>query len=210
MFLVPIFAAVSTLLNSTLDTAPEKALQALIEGNGRFVSQSSIQKPADAERLKLLAKGQHPIAAIVACADSRVAPELVFDQGLGDLFVVRTAGNTVDKAGLGSLEYAIEHLGVKLILVVGHEKCGAVKAAIDGGHLPGSLPSVVAPILPAVKSAKKLSGDLVHNSVRLNALRVAHQLRKADPLIAEEVKSKKVKISAATYDLETGKVTVIE
>ena len=186
------------------------ALSRLMEGNARFAASAQTHPRQQSETREKLAAGQTPVAIVVACSDSRVGPELIFDQGLGDLFVVRCAGNTVDKVALGSIEYAVEHLGVHLLMVVGHEQCGAVKAAIQGGHLPGSLPSVVAPIRPAVAYARKQEGDLVHNSVVTNALRVGHSLRRADSLIAKEIRSGQLKVVAANYDLKSGKVTLLE
>ena len=155
------------------------------------------------------AKGQNPFAVIVGCSDSRVGPEMVFDQGLGDLFVVRTAGEVVDSAALGSIEYAVEHLGSSLIVVLGHERCGAVSAAVAGAKEPGHIAAVLKAIEPAVKQTKGNPGDPVENAVRAQALDVAKQLQEAEPILAERVQSGKLKIVAARYDLDTGKIDLL-
>ncbi|MBL9147624.1 MAG: carbonic anhydrase [Phycisphaerae bacterium] len=202
------------------DTAPlagalgsvssDEALQKLVEGNARFVGNKDNDTPRDVSRRSDLAKGQHPFAGILTCSDSRVPPELVFDQELGDLFVVRVAGNTADDVGMGSLEYAVEHLGVQLVVVMGHEKCGAVAAAVttakEGGELPGHLPAVVADILPVVKQGIADGGDAVHNCVWHNAANVAAKLRSQSPILSEAMEKGRLRICAAVYDLDTGMV----
>ena len=139
--------------------SPDAALARLKAGNARFVANPvSKGKPTAARRAET-AQTQHPFAIIVGCADSRTAPELVFDQNIGDLFVVRTAGNLVDDHGLGSIEYAVDHLGTRLIVVLGHERCGAVKAAMASATAPGHVNSLVRDIQPAVEAAKTEKGD---------------------------------------------------
>src|SRR5208283_2776716 len=140
-----------------------------------------------------------PFAIIVGCADSRTAPELVFDQNIGDLFVVRTAGNLVDDLGLGSIEYAVDHLGTRLIVVLGHERCGAVKAALDSATAPGHVNSLVRDIQPAVKAAKAETGNPLANAVKANARLVAEKIRKEADL--GEHKSE-VRIVSGYYDLD--------
>lgn len=188
--------------------SPNSALQRLMEGNDRYVQGK--MKPHDfiGERCSL-ALGQNPFAVIVGCSDSRVGPEIVFDQGLGDLFVVRTAGEVVDEAALGSIEYAVEHLGSTLILVLGHERCGAVSAAVVGGKAPGHIAAVLKAIEPAVKQAREKSGDLIENAVRAQAVEVARRLQNAEPILVERVRSGQLKIVAARYDLDTGKVELL-
>jgi len=161
-------------------------------------------------RRKELVGGQHPFAVILGCADSRVSPELLFDQGLGDLYVIRVAGNIVDDAILGSIEYAIEHLGTKLILVLGHEKCGAVSAAVEGGEATGHLKALIAAIQPSVRATANDPGDKIHNCVIANARRVAREIRESEPMLKEYVERKGLKVVAADYLLDTGKVNVID
>ncbi len=192
----------------------DQALTRLKEGNRRFVA--DIPNPSDISRKARLAvaKGQGPFAALIGCADSRVGPEHLFEAGLGELFIVRTAGNYVDTAGLGSIEYAVGVLGVPLIVVLGHERCGAVAAAVDvvtkNAQLPGSIGSMVEPILPAViqaRSGMKAGDDLVDASIRANVARVANRLRTmSEPLLADPIKAGRVKVVGATYDLDTGTV----
>jgi carbonic anhydrase len=143
--------------------APTEAISKLKEGNGRYAS-GSLQHPGQTtERRTELAKTQHPFATIISCSDSRVPPEIVFDQGLGDLFIVRVAGNVINDEGLGSIEYSVDHLGTRLILVLGHQSCGAVKAARETiaakGKAPGHIQSLVTAIKPAVEATAKLSAD---------------------------------------------------
>lgn len=184
---------------------PKDAFWKLEEGNARFVSGMTERPRADAARRAEVAKKQHPYAVIVTCSDSRLSPELIFDQGLGDLFVVRVAGNTIDKVALGSIEYALEHLDAHLVVVMGHERCGAVDAAMKGGHAPGSIGAVVDPILAAIKGKKTLD-DAVESNVKL----VAARLAKGDALMKELLHTGEFKIVGARYDLDSGKVTWIK
>jgi carbonic anhydrase len=202
------FVASPTL--SAEDTAsPDEALARLLEGNKRFVAGATQHPNQSVERRAALAEGQKPIAIILTCADSRVAPELYFDQGLGDLFVLRNAGNVLDDHMLGSIEYAVEHLKTGLIVVVGHAKCGAVSAAVAGGHAAGHIRSIVESIEPAVESSGKQEGDKIDNAVRANATRVAEILRRVEPIIGEAVKAGHVKVVAGRYDLATGRVEIL-
>jgi carbonic anhydrase len=191
--------------------SPDEALKLLVEGNARFVSGHLTHAGPEqiAEARGTLSEGQSPFAVIVGCSDSRVGPEIVFDQGLGDLFVVRTAGEVVDATALGSIEYAVEHLGSSLILVLGHEHCGAVAAAVAGAKLPGHINAVLDAIEPAVKQTKGQPGDPVENAVRAQALDVAKQLQEAEPILAKRVESGKLKIVAGRYDLSTGKIELL-
>jgi carbonic anhydrase len=187
---------------------PDEALKRLMQGNARFVfgHMTHVAPEHIAEARRGVAKRQTPFAIIVGCSDSRVGPEIVFDQGLGDIFVVRTAGEVVDATALGSIEYAVEHLGSSLIVVLGHERCGAVSAAVGGTKEPGHIAAVLKAIEPAVEQTKGKPGDPVENAVRAQALDVAKQLQNAKPILAERVHSGKLKIVAARYDLDTGKV----
>lgn len=198
------------LLNScTVPVAPspEKpvpaadALARLKDGNARFASQRSNSARDLAGMRKRDAQSQHPFAIVVGCADSRTSPELVFDQGLGDLFVVRTAGNLVDDHALGSIEYGVEHLGARLIVVLGHERCGAVKATLGGGHAPGHIGSLVNDIAPAVAASKGRPGDPLDNAVKENAARVGRAIKSNAHL--GELK-KDVTVISGVYDLDTG------
>jgi carbonic anhydrase len=189
---------------------PDAALTRLLEGNQRYTRNKERHPDQSSARRKELAEGQHPFAVILGCADSRVPPELLFDQGLGDLFVIRVAGNIVDDAILGSIEYAVQHLGTKLIVVLGHEKCGAVSAAVEGGDAAGHLKALVAAIQPSVSATAKDSGDRIHNCVIENARRVARQLRQSEPVIKPAAERNELKIVAADYALDTGKVTLLD
>ncbi len=181
----------------------EAALAKVKEGNARFASSTvSEGKPTAAKRAET-AQAQHPFAVVVACADSRTAPELVFDQNIGDLFVVRTAGSLVDDHGLGSIEYAVDHLGVRLIIVLGHERCGAVTAALASDSAPGHVESLVRDIQPAVKATKGKEGNMLDLTIAENARLVAAQIRKEASF--GEV-AKEVRVVSGVYDLDTGKV----
>lgn len=188
---------------------PESALELLLAGNRNYATGNAIRPDQTLSRRAELVKGQQPFAIVLTCADSRVAPEIYFDQGLGDIFVLRNAGNVLDDHIIGSIEYAVEHLGSSLIIVVGHAKCGAVSAAVAGGHAPGHLPSIVQSIQPAVAHTAKAPGDKVDNAVRANAQLVVNELTQCGPIISEAVAKKKLKIVAARYDLASGRVEVL-
>ncbi|MGA2253824.1 MAG: carbonic anhydrase [Thermoguttaceae bacterium] len=183
--------------------SPDVALARLKAGNARFVATPVSKGKPTAVRRAETARAQHPIAIIVGCADSRTSPELIFDQSLGELFVVRTAGNLVDDYGLGSIEYAVDHLGTRLVVVLGHERCGAVKAAMESATAPGHVNSLVRDIQPAVVAAKTEQGDPLANTVKANARLMAEKIRKEADL--GEHKSE-VRIVSAYYDLDTGVV----
>ena len=180
--------------------------QKLVDGNNRFISAQATHPNSSAARREEVAKGQHPFAIIVSCSDSRVPPEILFDQGMGDLFVIRVAGNVVDDIGIASIEYAVEHLGVKLVVVLGHEKCGAVSAAVQGGKLPGHLPKHVKAIIPAVNAAKKMKGDLVVNAINQNVHHVVKLLKNSKPILEEVIHKHELEIIGAYYDLDDGTV----
>lgn len=189
----------------------DQALKRLMDGNKRFVIHKERHPDSSIPwRKQLAAAGQHPFAVILGCADSRVPPELIFDQGLGDVFVIRDAGNVVDDEVMGSIEYAVEHFGVSLVMVLGHEKCGAVTAAVEGGEAPGHIKAVVESIQPAVLAARKEGGDIVHNCIIANARRAAAQIRAAEPLLHPKVESGAVRVVAADYELATGKVILLK
>lgn len=200
-----------------ISLSPDEVLQDLIEGNARFASgqpQSPRRTPKD---FSMLSESQLPEAIVIACADSRVPPELLFDQGVGDLFVVRVAGNIVSGAGAvvkGSIEYAVAELGVKLIMVLGHSNCGAVKAAVkhinDQDPLPGAIDEMVKNIRPAVERAKKIQGNVVENSIRENVLLGVERLKTLEPILKEPVAAGRLKVVGATYDLATGRVRLTD
>lgn len=189
----------------------DEALKTLMEGNQRYLSGKTKGPNRSAARRTELAKGQHPIAIVVSCSDSRVPPELLFDQGFGDIFVVRTAGNIVDSIALGSIEYAVDHLGTKLIVVLGHERCGAVTAALQGGEAPGNIKSVVDAIKPAVEKGKARHsghGEVLDTCIISNVKQVAQKIRTTAPILSEKVEDGMVKVVGAYYDLDSGAVNM--
>lgn len=194
--------------------SPAQALARLMEGNRKFVADEDNVSDLSTRRRLELARGQAPFAALVGCADSRVGPEQLFGAGLGELFIVRTAGNYVDDAGYGSLAYAVAALGVPLIVVLGHERCGAVDAAtklvVNNEQLPPSLTRMVQPILPAVVDARSsvaAGGDLLDHAIHINVRHVVRTLREStDPLLAAPMREGKVMVVGAYYDLDTGAV----
>jgi len=175
-------------------------------GNDHHVSKQYRRPNQSGARQRELATGQHPHAAILTCADSRVPPEIIFDQGLGDLFDVRVAGNVAADAEIASLEYAAEHLDVPLIVVMGHQKCGAVSAAAEAGTPPGKLPTLVDLIKPAVTAAAKLPGDRIENAVRINVENTVLQLRTQKPILEGLCAKGQLRVVGAVYSLDTGKV----
>ncbi|HJV34354.1 carbonic anhydrase, partial [Geomonas sp.] len=195
----------------------DQALQKLMDGNARYVeSKLGTCAATDASARAKLATSQHPYAIILSCSDSRVPPELIFDQSLGEVFVVRVAGNVADPIVLGSIEYAAEHLGSPLIMVLGHERCGAVTASVKAKGKPeGNIGAIVKAIEPSAKKAKKTckgksTEEIVECAVSLNAKAVAADLTKKSKVLAHELKEGKIKIVAAKYDLDDGKVTLLQ
>ena len=187
----------------------DEALQALLDGNKRFIS-GNLEHPNHCEESRRLTSGgQKPIATILCCADSRVPPVDIFDQGIGDLFVVRVAGNIIGDHTLGSIEYSVRHLDIPLVIVMGHSCCGAVGAVASEVKLDGHMASFTAPIQTAIKQAKDKEGDLVDNTAKELAGNMARHLEKSEPIIADYVNDKKVKIVPAFYDFHTGKVTLL-
>jgi carbonic anhydrase len=193
--------------------APADALRRLMDGNARYAANALNERDFSAGRAARV-QGQYPIAQILSCSDSRVSPELAFDQGPGDLFVMRVAGNVVSNDLLASLEYGAQFLGSPLIMVLGHSACGAVDAAIkvlkDKAVLPGHLPGLIAAIKPAVIAAEKTkSGNLIDNAVAENVRRQVARLKSQPPIVQKLYAGKKIDIVGAVYDLASGKVTVI-
>ncbi|MBI3755624.1 MAG: carbonic anhydrase [Deltaproteobacteria bacterium] len=193
--------------------SPDEALSKLVDGNKRFVEGKQVQKDIGNTRRTELTKGQQPFAVILSCSDSRVPPEHIFDQGLGDIFVVRVAGNVADPIELGSVEYAAEHLGSPLILVLGHQMCGAVKATVAGGKPEGNIGSIVKKIEPAVKKARAQNKDkdkVLDAAILENTKNTVAALTQKSAIIKHLVEEKKVKIAAGVYNMSTGKVELVE
>ncbi|PXA70566.1 carbonic anhydrase [Caulobacter sp. D4A] len=191
--------------------SPDEALGRLKHGNAIFARGGASLVLPSAARISEMAGGQKPFAVIVGCSDSRTAPELIFDCNLGELFIVRVAGSTVGPEGLGSILYAVEHLGAPLVVVLGHTKCGAVGAAVDvatkHAHLHGALQDMVLPILPAVFDAEsEHPSDLQDAAIRRNVRNTAARLKVADGTLAERVAQGRLKIISACYDLSTAQV----
>ncbi|CAH0350279.1 carbonic anhydrase [Sphingobium sp. CECT 9361] len=192
---------------------PDEALQRLKDGNAAFMADKPVEADVSRDRRLELAQGQQPFATLVGCSDSRVGPEQLFGAGLGELFIVRTAGNNVDTAGMGSIEYSVMALGVPLIVVLGHEKCGAVAAATDivtkDARFPGSIGRMVEPILPAVMAAQRAhpDGDLVEHAVEENVRRMVERLQEySEPMLLEPQQRGELKVVGAVYSLSTGEV----
>jgi carbonic anhydrase len=195
----------------------DQALQKLIEGNIRYVAlQMTSCTQTTKETIETLSKGQNPYAIILSCSDSRVPPEIVFDTTLGELFVVRVAGNIPDPIILGSIEYAAEHLGSPLVMVLGHERCGAVMAAFDAQGAPGgNIGAIVQTIAPAVKKAKqavkgKTKDELVQTAINNNVGLSAENLTRQSPVIKRLVKEGKLRIVQAMYHLDDGRVLLLD
>lgn len=193
------------------DMSPDQALKVMKDGNASYLTDSPVRAAQGRERRIEIALGQTPFCVLVSCSDSRVSPEILFGRGLGELFIVRNAGNTADTAATGSIEYAVAQLGVPLVLVMGHSRCGAVEAAVsvvrDNTQFAGSIGRMIEPIVPAVLSVRDKAGDLVENAVRANVSRVVARLRTAsEPSLLDPLKAGKLRIVGAAYSLDTGNV----
>lgn len=212
-FVVAIFAAASSAVAEDAD----QALKKLMEGNKRYVSGTCIQRDLSDAKRKELSKGQKPSAIVVTCSDSRVSPELLFDHSIGDVFVVRTAGNVVDKIALGSIEYAAEHLHSPLVYVLGHEKCGAVKATLDTieakGKPEGNIGAILEKVMPAAVAANKKGGskdEILEYAIKENVKNTSNEIMAKSSIIQHLVHENKVKIAAGEYSLQTGQVEAVE
>jgi carbonic anhydrase len=201
---------------SSAAPGPDEVLAKLLRGNKRFMRGETTDPRRKPEDFAKLAEGQTPLAVIVGCADSRVPPEILFDQGVGDLFVVRVAGNVISGAGAtvkGSIEYAVAELNVPLVMVLGHSQCGAVKAAVQhisaADPLPGAIAELVSTIKPAVVKAKGQAGDALENAIKANVGIGVERLKSLEPILAVPVKQGRLKVVGGVYDLRTGAVTVI-
>jgi carbonic anhydrase len=189
-----------------------EVLKQLTKGNERFASEDNkFPRMGESRREETFKKGQHPIATVLTCSDSRVPPELIFDQGIGDLFVIRVAGNVCDVDEMGSIEYAVEHLHTPVVIVLGHRSCGAVTAVASGAELHGNLKPLVDNIFPAVDAARQshpqLQGDeFIDKAIRANVTQSIKDLLKGSEIVREHVKGGELKVVAAMYNLESGKV----
>ncbi|MEG4804295.1 carbonic anhydrase [Microcoleus sp. ARI1-B5] len=190
------------------DMTPDAALKQLMDGNKRFVDRKRISPHQDFPRITEIAKTQKPFAAILGCADSRFPSEIIFDQGFGDLFVCRVAGNVATPEEIGSLEFGTLVLGAKVLVVVGHERCGAVDATLKGAQVPGQIGSLIEAIKPAVESSKDQAGDKLENACKANIRLQANRL-KASPVISKLIQENKLKVVGGYYDLDTGTVTIL-
>ena len=195
----------------TTDLTADQALALLKEGNATFKTDSPVRAGVGRERRLEIARGQTPFVVLVSCSDSRVPPELLFGRGLGEMFIVRNAGNTVDTTALGSIEYGVGLLGVPLVVVLGHERCGAVEAAVavvkENAAFPGSIGTMIEPIVPAVLSVQAKGGDLMSNAVRANVSRTVNRLRTAtEPVMLDQIRSGRLRIVGAAYDIDDGSV----
>jgi carbonic anhydrase len=192
--------------------SPDASLARLMKGNARYIGGTSLRHDFKHER-EALAGGQNPFAAILSCADSRIAPEYAFDSGRGDLFVCRVAGNFANAESIASLEYAVAVLGVPLIMVLGHDSCGAIDAAIkslrDNTTLPGQMPSLVAGVAPAVKAVSGQGGDTLGLAIRQNVVDTIAKLSSATPILSAAVEQRKIKVVGGVYGLRDGKVKMV-
>jgi carbonic anhydrase len=211
MCAIALWAPASTRADAPSTANADEALDLLQAGNQRYVDGklNSVTAEELARRRAELVQGQKPFAVVVCCSDSRVGPEIVFDQELGNIFVVRTAGEVLDAAGVGSIEYAVAHLGSPLVLVLGHEHCGAVAAAVADAKEPGHIADIVKAIRPAVKKTRGLRGDPVENAVRANVRDIAVRLRVTGPILAAKVNAGRLKVKGATFSLSTGRVELV-
>ncbi|MEJ3744232.1 carbonic anhydrase [Actinomycetes bacterium KLBMP 9797] len=194
-------------------TTPAEALRRLLAGNHRFVTGHPRHPHQTVERLRELAAGQHPFLITLGCADSRVPPELLFDQGLGDIFDNRVAGNEVDDLLLGSIEYAVEHFAPPVLMVLGHERCGAVTATIEaietGATAPGHIGAIVTALRPIIEPVLDQPGDKVDNAVVANVKAQARALVETSDIVREKVEAGTLAVVGARYDLDTGRVTLV-
>ena len=210
-FLLVLFSLISLASIGQARISPNDALQKLKDGNQRFITGKSTKPRQDFNRIKEVSTGQNPFATIVGCSDSRVPNEIIFDQGLGDLFIVRTAGQVSSYASWGSIEFAEEMLGSKLIIVLGHTKCGAVNAAVTIPEVPGHIITLINAIKPAVERAKqKDPSHLTETAISENIHMQVEQLKALEPVLAKRVREGSILIIGALYDLDSGKVEFFE
>lgn len=205
----PAVAQAANIKEKPKPVSPDDALKTLLEGNQRFIKEKSQDPNQSRLRLQEVATAQYPFASILGCADSRVPAEIVFDQGLGDLFVVRLAGNVVSPTATGSLEFATSVLGSQLIIVLGHERCGAVQAALKSDLLPGRIGTFVEDIKPALNGINSQSKESVNEAVVANVRYQVQLLRESSSILTQLIQDGKLKIVGGRYDLDTGEVTLV-
>ncbi len=191
------------------NVSADDALKLLLEGNQRFIKGEIINPHQVVRRRKEIIHGQRPFAVIIGCSDSRVPPEILFDQGLGDLFIIRAAGVTVDNVCIGSLEFALEHLDVNLVIVLGHQYCGLIETAANGDDVHHHLGSLVKTASEAVEKTRCMPGDHLENATKENVRILIETLEKNSPTIEKYITGGKVKIVGCYYSLDTGKVDII-
>lgn len=197
--------------NGIENLSAEKALEKLIQGNERFVSFKLKHPDSDKKRRNEMLKGQHPFVVILSCSDSRVPPELIFDQGLGDIFEIRNAGNVLDEHVIGSIEYAVMHCGVKLIVIMGHQDCGAVAATLSGVSETKYIKSLEESVQPAVDDCKQKGIEVnSDNVVKAHVMQDINELMQQDIELVKYMKKNNVQILPAYYSLETGKVEFLK
>lgn len=205
----PKSAGSQTPTTASKDITPDRALQMLMDGNERFVNRKTQNSTnRDINRIKQVSQTQTPFASILGCADSRVPSEIIFDQGFGDLFVCRVAGNIATPEEIGSLEFGTAILNSKVIMVMGHKRCGAVAAAIKGGQVPGQIGSLIAAIKPALKTATVRPGNQLEDVVKANVILQVQTLNKS-PVISGLTQENKLKVVGSYYDLDTGIVSLV-
>jgi len=195
--------------------SPQEAIQKLVDGNERFAQDKSVHPNRCAETKNALLKQQKPFVAVLSCSDSRVPVEIIFDAGLGDIFAVRTAGHVLSKEVMGSLEYAVKSIGVKLIMILGHENCGAIRTAIDsyqsknGGEMSDNIQSIMNHIYPAIEKVDENTEDFINTAVRSNIQYQLDDLLNKDEYIAKKVQSGDIALVGAIYSLTSGKVEIL-
>lgn len=188
----------------------DEALERLLAGNQRYAAMQQLHPRQTTFRREALVDGQNPIAAVLSCSDSRVPSELIFDQGLGDLFIVRTAGHTMDNLVLASLEYAVFALHVPLVMVLGHGQCGAVTAVMKAQELPGHMPQLAAHLRPALENVNPDAANSIDEAIRANTRYTAAELGRTSPIFSQALRQDQVRVASAYYDMGTGRVEILD
>jgi carbonic anhydrase len=207
LVLLVFITVLSSITYSNCQSA-DSILNKLLNGNKRFMTEMAMHPTDGSQRVMKTSKSQMPYAYVHTCSDSRVSPELIFDQGIGDLFVTRVAGNVIGDGGLGSMEYAVEHLGVRFILVMGHTKCGAVSATVSGKRAPGHISWIVKKITPSYLRVKNLGGDIIDLTVRENVKQSVNEVLSDSELIDLTYRDK-IMVAGGVYNIENGSVEII-
>lgn len=195
----------------TLPATPEESLKTLVEGNRRFVNNQPLHPHQSHQRISETENGQRPFAVVVTCSDSRVSPEIIFDEGIGDLFVIRTAGNLLSDLELGSIEYAVEHLHTNLAVVLGHTECGAVKAFLEGGECQGHIRQIVESLADEQEEQQilKHEGKDLLACIKGNVLHGVTQIKEAKPILSEKIEEGALMVVPMLYDVHTGAVSIL-